>query len=168
VKRLVAIAVSALALTTSSAWADFQRWSAETESDPFSGGQKVTVDYMSTLRSGIFIFCDSAVPGVSVRAVPGWAYVDDLEGFKPIIEFAIDGKLLLSAVGRTGAVGDNIAAAEVTLTDDQAVQFVEAFASARRQVAIKDGISDQPHLLRASGSTKAGQALAGCIKAQKD
>jgi hypothetical protein len=156
-----------MALSTTSAFADFERWSVETEDDPFSGGQKIVVNYMSTLRSGVFIFCDSAQPGIKVRAVPGWNYVSDLEGFEPTMEFAFDGTKLLSARGATGAVGDNIAAAEVTLLGEQAEKFAQAFAAASKQVAIRDGISDQPHLLRASGSTKSGQALAKCIQKQR-
>lgn len=52
VKRLAIATVSALTLT-SFAHADFLSWSAETEDDPFSDEQKVTVDYMSTFRSGL-------------------------------------------------------------------------------------------------------------------
>ncbi|WP_274627591.1 hypothetical protein [Arvimicrobium flavum] len=164
--RLATLALfTASTLSINSAAADFLRWSAEIENDPFSGGRKVLVN-MSTIRSGVFIVCDTAEPGVRVRAVPGWAYVPDLALIEPTIEFAFDGERLLGAKGTTGAVGDNIAAAEVLLQGDQARQFVSAFASAQRQVAIKDGISDQPHLLKASGSTKAGEALVGCLDKQ--
>lgn len=164
--RILALVVAVSASSITSASADFMRWSVETESDPFSGGQKVLVNYMSTIRSGVFIVCDTAEPGIRVRAVPGWAYVPDLALIEPTIEFAFDGERLFGAKGSTGAVGDNIAAAEVLLNDEQARQFVTAFAAAKRQVAIKDGISDQPHLLKASGSTKAGQALVGCLDKQ--
>lgn len=155
-----------LAMSTNLAAADFLRWSVEIENDPFSGGRKVTVNYMSSLRSGIFIFCDSAEPGVRVRAVPGWAYVTDLALIEPTLEFAFDGKRLLGVKGSTGSVGDNLAAAEVSLQGDQARQFVEAFGTAQKQVAVKDGISDQPHLLKANGSTKSGQQLSACLSRQ--
>ena len=38
---------------------------------------------------------------------------------------------------------------------------------AKRQIAVKDGISDRPYLLTASGSTKAGAALVKCMEGQK-
>lgn len=162
----LSLAGALLAVSTNLAVADFLRWSAEIENDPFSGGRKVTVNYMSSLRSGIFIFCDSAEPGVRVRAVPGWAYDADLALIEPTLEFAFDGKRLLGAKGSTGSVGDNLAAAEVALQGDQARQFVEAFGTAQKQVAVKDGISDRPHLLKANGSTKSGQQWSACLSRQ--
>jgi hypothetical protein len=53
------------------------------------------------------------------------------------------------------------------LTVDNAWLFVDAFDGARKQVAIKDGISDRPHLLTAAGSSKAGAALVKCMEGQK-
>lgn len=164
--KQIFVAGAVLLAATNLAAADFLSWSADIENDPFSGGRKVVVNYMSSLRSGVFIFCDSAEPGVRVRAVPGWAYVADLALIEPTIEFAFDGQRLLGAKGSTGSVGDNLAAAEVTLQGEQARQFVEAFAAARKQVAIKDGISDQHHLLKATGSTRSGQQLSACLSRQ--
>lgn len=141
-------------------------WSAETESDPFSGGERVTVTLMSSMRSGVAIFCDSAETGLTIRAIPGFAHVAAIEQLKPKLEFAIDGSLLLAQEGSTGAVGDNLAVAEAKLSAEDARKFVAAFAKAKKQIALKDGISDRPHLLPASGSTKAGEALLQCMKKQ--
>jgi hypothetical protein len=149
------------------AHADFQRWSAETEEDPFSGGRRVTANFMSSLRSGVFIICDTAEQGLTVRAIPGFAHDPALESLSPEIEFAFDGKRLFGQTGRTGSVGDNLAAAETVLTVDNAWLFVEAFDGARKQIAVKDGISDRPHLLTAAGSSKAGAALVKCMQGQK-
>jgi hypothetical protein len=154
-------------LSATSVHADFMRWSADSEEDPFSGGRRVTVNFMSSIRSGVFIICDTAEQGLTVRAIPGFAYSSVLEGLNPEIEFAFDGKRLFGQTGRTGAVGDNVAAAETVLTVDNAWLFVEAFDGARKQIAIKDGISDRPHLLSAAGSSKAGAALVKCMEGQK-
>lgn len=149
------------------ALADFERWSAEVEDDPFTGGVRVTLSYMETLRSGVFMFCDSTESGFRVRVIPGYAYTPMLDGLRPMMEFAIDGSMLMAEKGTTGSVGDNLAAAEARITGPDADAYVKAFMAAKRQVAIKDGMSDRPALLRASGSTKAGQALAACLTRQK-
>lgn len=161
------IAFLAAVLVAMPAAADFLRWSAETDNDPFTGGQRVTVSYMSSLRSGVFIICDTAEEGLIVRAVPGFTYTPMMEAVTPTLEFAFDGKRVLGQEGRTGAVGDSLATAETQLSVENSWLFAEAFAGAKRQIAIKDGISDRPHLLKASGSTKAGAALVRCMQMQK-
>lgn len=165
--RSVLFAVGVIAASVVPAYAGFDRWTAETEKDPFSGGKKVMVGYMSSLRSGILIKCDSAEQGISVRAIPGFAYVAALAGETPEVQFAIDGNLLFGEEGRTGSVGDNLAAVDVDLSGDKAEQFAKAFAAAKSQVAVKDGISDRPHLLKARGTSKAGAELVSCLSAQK-
>lgn len=165
--RSVLLASGVLAASVVPAFAGFDRWTAKTEKDPFSGGKKVMVDFMSSFRSGILIKCDTAEHGISVRAIPGFAYVPALDGKTPEVQFAIDGNLLFGADGRTGSVGDNLAAVDVDLIGDKAEQFAKAFAAAKSQVAIKDGISDRPHLLKARGSSKAGADLVSCVASQK-
>ena len=122
---------------------------------------------MSTLRSGVVVFCDTSDVGIKIRAIPGFDYVEGLALVSPKASFAIDGQKLLDADGSTGQVGNNLAAVDITLDADKALKFVKAFAAAKKQVAIKDGISDAPHLLTARGSTNAGKALSACIEAQK-
>jgi hypothetical protein len=161
-----AVCAGLLALATP-AHADFESWSFESEDDPFSGGNRTTVDYSSSARSGVLILCDTAKPGLVVRAVPGFAFNDALSGYTPELEFAIDGQKVLGQSGAVGAVGDNIAASETTLSVDNAKAFVKAFAAAQKQIAVKDGISDRPFLLKARGSTKAGAALVKCMEGQK-
>jgi hypothetical protein len=147
--------------------AGFDRWTADKKSDPFSGGQKVTVTNMSSMRSGIVIFCDSAETGLTVRAIPGYAYQAALALIEPDIQFAFDGKKMLSQKGETGTVGDNLAVSQVTLSPENSRIFAKAFAGAVKQVAIQDGISDQPHLMTARGSTKSGRALIECMQSQE-
>lgn len=149
------------------AMAGFQQWSVDTEDDPFSGGKRVTVDFMSSIRSGVIVICDTAETGLMFRAIPGFVFDSRLEGLTPEIEFAIDGARLLGQTGKTGVVGDNLAAAQVMLTKENAESLVAAFATAKKQIAIKDGISDRPHLLTARGSTKASASLLTCMKLQK-
>ncbi len=149
------------------AHAGFDSWTFETEEDPFSGGQRVVVTYSASMRSGALIMCDSAQSGVMLRVIPGYTFEPGYAGFEPEVEVAFDGKRLLGQTGETGSVGDNLAVAQVMLTPENAALFVEGFKEASKQVAIKDGMSDRPHLLRARGSTKAGEALQGCLDKQK-
>ncbi|MGC0053686.1 hypothetical protein ACNSPG_11550 [Brucella pituitosa] len=147
--------------------AGLRQWTSESEADPFSGGKKVTVDYMDTLRSGVLISCDTAESGMQIRAIPGFDYVSSLALVSPSASFAIDGSRLFDADGETAQVGNNLAAVNIDLDSVQANRFVKAFAASKRQIAIQDGISDKPHLLTASGSTKAGKVLLSCLEAQK-
>lgn len=165
--RALLLATAFVVATVVPSHAGFQSWSVEKESDPFSGGESVSANFMTSFRSGIFVLCDSAKKGLTVRAVPGFAYDQRLEDFEPTMKFAFDGKLLLDAKGQTGSVGDNLAASEVMLDVDQAKQFVEAFAAAKKQIAIDDGIADKPHLLTARGSTTSGAAIVSCIAKQE-
>lgn len=159
-------ALAALLAAGTPARAGLDRWTAEVEEDPFSKSETVMAGYMSSLRSGVFVFCDSAGDGVRVRAVPGFAYDEALTGYVPKLELAIDGEPAGSATGRVGAVGDNVASAEAEFAGKAGRAFVRAFAKAKRQVAVKDGIADRPHLLRAAGSTKTGERLLACLRKQ--
>jgi len=101
------ILVCAFAFTFSSpASAGFLRWSAEIENDPFSGGMRVTANFMSTLRSGAIIICDTKDPGVLIRTIPGFTYDPALALYQPEIQIAIDGNVFDAGTGETGAVGD--------------------------------------------------------------
>ncbi len=164
--RILPLAAAVIFATSLPSHAGFQSWSVDKESDPFSGGESVSVNFMTTLRSGVLVLCDSAKKGVRVRAIPGFAYDERLEGLKPTLKFAFDGKLLFTAEGETGSVGNNLAASEVNLEGDRAKQFVQSFASAKKQIAIDDGIADKPHLLTARGSTSSGAAIVSCVEKQ--
>ncbi|WP_125270260.1 hypothetical protein [Agrobacterium sp. FDAARGOS_525] len=159
------VLLSALAWTAP-AHAGFNSWSAKTENDPFSGGTKVTANYASSVRSGVLIACDTAQSGMMVRTIPGFSYSDVLAGRRPLMEFAVDGKRLIEQSGETGSVGDNLAVAQVQLTHANAMALAEAFVKAKTQVAVRDGISDRPFLLRAAGSSKVGATLVKCLKQQ--
>ena len=112
------------------------------------------------------LLCDSAQDGLTIRSIPGFAYDSRLDGFTPTLKFAFDGKLLFDSEGEVGKVGDNLAISQVQIKGDQARQFVNAFAAAKKQIAISDGISDKPQLLTARGSTTAGPAIVACIDKQ--
>lgn len=157
------LTVAASVVASLPANADFERWSIMKESDPFTKGEKVVADYMSSLRSGVLVFCDTAEPGIEIRAIPGFVYSPEMEGFSPEFAVAVDGEVLFTKSARTGMVGDNLAISSLFLNDLDAKLFIDAFAASKKQIAIKDGISDKAHLLKASGSTKAGQALQACL-----
>lgn len=166
IMRKLGLAIAGLLLSAGTASADFERWSAEIENDPFSNGMRVTVGYMSSMRSGILIICDTKEPGMLIRAIPGFAYESSLALVTPEIQIAVDGNIMTAGDGETGSVGDNLAVSQVTLNKETALQFVDLFTAAKKQVAIKDGISDRPFLLSARGSTKASEALKRCIAGQ--
>lgn len=167
-RETLVLALVGLALASRPAIADFERWSADVKDDPFSGGVSVVVDYMATLRSGAVFFCDTQSSGIKVRVIPGWTHVSDINGLSPKMEFAIDGKKLAEANGRTGSIGDSLATAEADLPAGIAHVLTNAFIEARKQVAINDGMSDAPLLLGATGSTKSGLALLACLARQSD
>lgn len=164
--RIVSLAAAISLFSVIPGHADFQSWSVDREADPFSGGESVSVNFMSSLRSGVVVLCDSSKKGLIVRAIPGFDYTEQLKDFTPNVKFAFDGKLLFDAEGETGSVGNSLAVSQVTLDGEKAKQFVDAFASAKKQIAIDDGIADKPHLLSARGSTTAGQAIVACIGKQ--
>lgn len=164
--RALVLSIGLLAASVAPASAGFLEWNADVEEDPFSGGKRVTAGYMSSIRSGVVIICDTAEQGLMIRAIPGFAFDATLLGISPEIEVAIDGSRLLGQQGQTGSVGDNLAIAEVLLSVENSRTFVKAFAEAKKQIAVKDGISDRPHLFTARGSTKAGAALVKCMDGQ--
>ena len=147
--------------------AGFREWSVDKEADLFSGGDSVSVGFMTSFRSGVMLLCDSAKEGLTIRSIPGFTYDARLEAFKPTLKFAFDGKFLFDAEGEVGAVGDNLAISQTQIKGEQAKEFVKAFAAAKKQIAISDGISDKPQLLTARGSTTAGPAIVSCIDKQQ-
>jgi len=161
--RTVAVAVFFLA-GASDAYSGFRNWTAEKETDPFTGGIRVTAGYHDSVRFAVWIVCDTRVSGLTIRIVPGYAHSANLVGFRPRMDIAIDGEILLTAIdGWTAPVGDNLAAANYSLSPDVAQRLAAAMINARKQIAIRDGISDRAHLLTARGSTKTGQQMATCI-----
>ncbi|CAN7178310.1 hypothetical protein LJR251_000298 [Rhizobium rhizogenes] len=148
-------------------YAGFQSWSVDKDADPFSGGDRVSVSFMSSFRSGVFVMCDTAEKGLTVRAIPGFDYDGRIDGYTPTMKFAFDGKLLFEVIGTVRKVGNNLAASDAQLDSEKAKLFVEAFAIAKKQIAIDDGIADKPHLLTARGSTTSGDAIVACIKKQQ-
>jgi hypothetical protein len=163
--RRVALVLSLLAISASGAKADFGSWSTEVKDDPFSGGQIVTADFMSTLRSGVFIFCDSTKNGLRIRSVPGFEFAPGMT-YAEWMRLAIDGKLFAPLIPSVGSVGANLAASEGLMLPDMEADFIKAFTNAKRQIAVKDGISDQPQILSADGSTETGKKLLACMQKQ--
>lgn len=163
----IGVAMISISAMVTTANAEFQRWTHVKEADPFTGGQKVTVTYMDTLRSGVFMSCDTSEAGIKIRAVPGFDYDPLLNGLDVQVSFAIDGQLLLTVKGSPTSVGNNLAASDAHLNPKEAATFLSKFSAAKKQIAIKDGIAEQPHLLSARGSTDAGGAIQLCLNAQK-
>lgn len=163
-------AISALGMMTvlfsTPTWAGFDRWTAKTEDDPFSKGRRITIDFMTSIRSGVLLICDTSEEGFLLRAVPGYAYESTLDFVDPQIEVAIDGEVLFGQQGEAGSVGDNLAVLQVMLSPKNAAKFAEAFATAKKQIALRDGVSDRPYLMSTRGSTKAAQILSSCLNKQ--
>lgn len=164
-KKLISAALLIGAIS-SQANAGFGRWTYKMESDPFSGGVRVTVDFQSSVQSAIFMWCDSAQKGATMRIVPGYGYTADMANFVSLMEIAIDGKKITAQTGSVVIVGANFAAIDIALDPAKANRMIDAFAGAKKQIAIKDGLTDKPHLLTAKGSAKSGVALMACMEKQ--
>ncbi len=55
---------------------------------------------------------------------------------------------------------------EIKIAADKSTEWLGKFIKARSQIAIKDGISTEPLLLKARGSTKTGNLLKQCLDSQ--
>ena len=60
----------------------------------------------------------------------------------------IDKVMVGSYQAQVGAFGDNIAGIVFELKGVEADTLLKAFIASKKQIAIKDGISDRPHLLQ--------------------
>ena len=161
--RLFFAAATIATAFAGTAHADFLRWSVVVEEDPFTNGNNITANYLTSIRSGVFLSCDSETKILTIKAVAGYAYEARLAPLTPTAEIMIDKVMVGSYQAQVGAFGDNIAGIVFDLRGVEVDTFLKAFIASKKQIAIKDGISDRPHLLRASGSTKAGQKLAACL-----
>ena len=147
--------------------AGFDRWSIEKERDPFSGGEKITANNMSSLRSGMFVMCDTADSGLTVRAIAGWDATPAIVGKVAVSALAVDGDVLIENIFSIGgAYGANIAGVDAIISGVDVEKFLTAMIEAQRQIAFQDGISNGPMLLSARGSTASGRALKACIEKQ--
>ncbi len=63
-----------LSLFENQASAGLDAWSAEVEEDPFTGGKNVAIGYSTSMRSGVFLSCDSSTKTLEIKLIPGWAY----------------------------------------------------------------------------------------------
>ena len=153
---------------TNSAHAGFQRWTASVKNNPFSGGKDVSVLYIVNANSQIQIVCDSAKQGIRMTVIPGYEASPAALSRSPTVRIAVDGEIILSKlVGMVNTFGANLAGVSVELTKSAADTMTAAFVSARRQIAIEDGMSNGPHLLTARGSTAAARKVQQCYRAQK-
>lgn len=162
-----------LILMVSPVLAGWLRWTYDVEKDPFSSGQRLTISYSTSQRSGVFVFCDTSKDGIELRPIAGWhldhATLTKLNATEIKASIAVDGKILVEDTpSNAGICGDAIACTSILLDKRTANKLVDAFIEARKQIAIKDGISDRPHLLTARGSTKAARELKKCLYLQSN
>jgi len=154
-------------LFVSKAVAGFDRWSTEIESNPFSGGKDVNVLFVVSRSAQVQVRCDSTSSGLQIVAIPGFELPVDLQNEIVEIKLAVDGDVVVgdqSAV--VSAFGANLAGVVIALNKNLSGSFTKAMITAKRQIAISDGISSKPFLLNARGSTKAGKALDQCLEVQ--
>lgn len=157
-----------LCVVSSRAFAGFQSWTIDVEKDPFTEGERITALYSESIRTGAVVMCDTSTKGLMMRSVPGYAMDPFLDGYESVFKVAVDGKLVFEATGRSHAVGDSLAATSADISVEDSGKLVDAMIAARKQIAISDGISDRAILLKARGSTKAGEALKRCLEAQQN
>jgi hypothetical protein len=149
--------------------AGYQKWTVSEEKDPFSGGEKVTAEYALTARSAVLILCDSTGNGFELRAVAGWRGDSSLEQQTPTPRIAIDGDILdvTPSSARGSLFGNSIAGIVANYNKSDSRQIINAWKTAKSQIAIADSISSGPHLMTARGSTRAGQRLETCLDKQE-
>lgn len=167
-RSLSVILITLFSATNSNA--DFQRWSSEVDSDPFTGGEKVFVSFSRSINSNLAIKCDTSKPGIEILTIPGWKGDESLRYETPTIQLAIDKELLFEGQEISSSIGlygqNNLAGISAHLTAEQSEEFIVKFASARSQIAMKDGRSNGPMITTARGSTKASGALTKCLGKQ--
>ena len=156
-----------LLATTQQAYS-FDRWEVEVKKNPFTNGVDVSSVYPISFRSQVAISCDSGKTGIRLVAIPGFEFSSDLSLITPKVKIAVDGNVISGGLnGRVKAFGANLAGVVVEIDNQQAEIITSAFAAAKRQIAIKDGISTKPFLLTARGSTKSAQKIQQCFRAQR-
>ncbi|MFD1796483.1 hypothetical protein FQV27_00010 [Paracoccus aurantiacus] len=149
--------------------AGFERWTYEVETDPFTKGTRVTVDYLASIREAVLVFCDSSQAGVTIRIVPGWEGEASAFDVFSGAAIAVDGEVLEVSLAdaATGSVGSGQVTAEIYLRGEDAKLFLESFTGARSELGFKDGISSAALIVSANGSTAAGEQLLACYNAQE-
>ncbi|MTH61517.1 hypothetical protein [Paracoccus litorisediminis] len=165
IARYFPAVVLTLTVLSAPAIAGFKTWTAEVEDDPFSGNSQVTVEYAMSVRSGVLVMCSGL--SMHIKVVPGYEYT----GKQPMqgeLKIAVDGSVLEftdDPVLSAGSVGQNLNAIEAVFDFENARLVAKAFSGAKKQIAIKDTMSDQPILLKATGSTVAfNSMLSKCLK----
>ena len=148
--------------------AGFERWTAEVKKNPFSSGTDVSLNYSVSQRQAVLLTCDSGQSGVRLIAIPGYEATATSLLYEPTMKIAVDGEIILEGLkGSVSAFGANLAGVSVDLAKSDADKLTDAFVSARRQIAVEDGMSSRPFLLTARGSTAAARKLKTCYLAQK-
>jgi len=151
-----------------SSHAGFQRWSTEIKSNPFSGGKDIDVLFNASRTQQVQVTCNSSKSGIQFVAIPGFELPSSLAGEIVDVKIAVDGAIVVAdQKGVVSAFGANLAGVVIPLDKNSATKVTEAMINATRQIAISDGISTQPFLLNARGSTKAGKSLNECLAVQK-
>lgn len=167
--KLITTTLAATVMMTSVAQAGFGRWTIETKRDPFAQSDKVTADYHLSRRSAVFIQCDTSKSGLTVKLIAGWR--DDrgsVPGSVQTSAVAMDDKIVLNFVSQGATFGNLIAGVYAELSAEDSDKLIDAMINARQSMGFKDGISNGPLLVKARGSTKAGQSLQTCLSKQND
>lgn len=166
-KRIIWSSILALTFSTD-AYAGFERWTANSKKNPFSGGTDVSVLYNVSRVAQVQVQCDSGKQGITIVAIPGYEVTPDALAYKPTVRFAVDGEIILSGVSASvSAFGANLAGVVIELTKENADKVTDGLLAAKRQIAIEDGLSSKPFLLTARGSTAAAKKVKQCYQAQK-
>lgn len=166
--KFAAVALGSLMALVSPAEAGFQRWTATVTSNPFSDGTNVSVLYNMNRRAQVQVRCDSGEQGIELVMIPGYEMSFGASAFRPTVRIAVDGEIILEGIrGEVSAYGANQAGVSITLQRADADVLTDAFVKALRQIAIEDGMSQEPLLLTARGSTAAARKVQQCYQAQK-
>ena len=99
--RLILAAATIATAFAGSAHADFYRWSVVVEEDPFTNGNNITANYLTSIRSGLFLTCDSETKVLTIKAIAGYAYEADMTSYTPTAQVMID-KVMVGSYHSSG------------------------------------------------------------------
>lgn len=143
------------------------QWVLKVEEDPFMRGQRVTVRYDSSDGQAVEMRCAQSKGGFYVKVKTDLAYEPKMARRFPLMEYAIDGRMIWSEQAVLKRSPDGLAEVVIALTPFTGKWIVQALTNASEQVAILDGISPSAHLLGAAGAKPAGEALSYCMRGEE-
>ncbi|WP_319520143.1 hypothetical protein [uncultured Martelella sp.] len=158
--RHFSILIIAASLAASNAHADYLRWSAAPEDDPFARDRRMIMNYMDSQDSGLFIICEEQSDRITIRLalplaaddyrLPTYDFLEQvqIDDFNSHIQYADDVTL---ANGNIGLDAD--------IEGESARYLLDDLVEAQRSFYIKVTDITETIRLPVTGSTAAANAM---------